>query len=572
MSNNTDVKNVKDVQIEEKKDVDEQNRIAYIKSIISKIPFDPGIYMMRDIDNNIIYVGKAISLRKRVRQYFQKNKKSQRIQKMTTLVHNITYIVTKNEVEALVLECNYIKQNKPKFNVMLKDDKTYPYIKITINDKYPMIYITRKKYEDKALYFGPYTNVKAVRDVLDMIKQIFPIKRCKYNLEKTKDIRPCLYYYIGRCLAPCANDVNLESYRQMIKQVVLFLQGNNKKIIDLIKVEIDQCIKTLDFEKAGLLKQRLDEINKISEKQNVANLNENSTDIFGYILYKSTLHIQVFKIRDYKVVLHDNIEVNDVVKNEVDETLSQIISQYYINNEDVPKKIYVKMEDEAKLSVLSEYISNIKKSKVEAIIPKRGEKLDLIEMVENNIKINIEESKNNVIEDLKNMLNISNELNSIECYDIANLRNDYIVGCMIRFEDGKLNKSMYRKFKIKSTLTQNDPLCIYEILSRRLKHSNDWLLPDLILVDGGITQLNAATKALSEANEKLPIFGMVKNDNHKTRGIIDTKGKLIDLSKDPENQKNKRILKFLTFLQDEVHRFTINYHRNLRDKIKDPRN
>ena len=212
--------NNEDVIIEEK-------RIAHIKNIISRIPFDSGIYMMRDINDNVIYVGKAISLRKRVRQYFQKNKKSQRIEKMTKLVHNITYIVTKNEVEALVLEFNYIKQIIPKFNVMLKDDKTYPYIKITMNDKYPRIYITRKKYDDKALYFGPYTNVRAVRDILDMIKQIFPIKRCKYNLEKRKDIRPCLYYYIGRCLAPCANDINLESYRQMIKQVILFLQGKN---------------------------------------------------------------------------------------------------------------------------------------------------------------------------------------------------------------------------------------------------------------------------------------------------------------------------------------------------------
>ena len=545
----------------------EEKRISHIKDLISRIPFDPGIYMMRDINDNIIYVGKAISLRKRVRQYFQKNAKSQRIEKMTTLVYNITYIVTRNEVEALVLECNYIKQISPKFNVMLKDDKTYPYIKITMNDKYPRIYITRKKYDDKAMYFGPYTNVRAVRDVLDMIKQIFPIKRCKYNLEKRKDIRPCLYYYIGRCLAPCANDINLDAYRQMIKQVILFLQGNNKKIQELIKQDIDKCIENLDFEKAAILKKRLEEIDKISEKQNVANLNENSTDIFGYILYKSTLYIQVFKIRDYKVVLHDNIEINDVIKSEIDDTLTQIITQYYAENKDIPKKVYVKLDNESGLITMSEYITNIKNNKVEVLMPKRGEKLQLIEMVENNIKINIEESKNNVIEDLKDMLEISNELNSIECYDISNLRNEYIVGCMIRFEDGKLNKSMYRKFKIKSTIEQNDPLCIYEVLTRRLKHSQEWLLPDLILIDGGKTQLAAAKRALDENNETIPIFGMVKNNNHRTRGIIDLNGKLIDLSIDPNNQLNKRILKFLTFLQDEVHRFTISYHRSLRDKV-----
>ena len=284
-------------------------------------------------------------------------------------------------------------------------------------------------------------------------------------------------------------------------------------------------------------------------------------------MYKSTLYIQVFKIRDYKVVLHDNIEINDVIISEIDDTLTQIITQYYVENKDIPKKIYVKLEDISSLESVSQYITNIKQSKVEVLMPKRGEKLQLIEMVENNIKINIEESKNNVIEDLKDMLDISNELNSIECYDISNLKNEYIVGCMIRFEDGKLNKSMYRKFKIKSTIEQNDPLCIYEVLSRRLNHSQEWLLPDLLLIDGGKTQLAAAKRALDENNENIPIFGMVKNDNHRTRGIIDLNGKLIDLNKDPTNQLNKRVLKFLTFLQDEVHRFTISYHRSLRDKV-----
>lgn len=547
--------------------MNEEERINHIKQIISKIPFNPGIYMMRDKDDNIIYVGKAISLKKRVRQYFQKNKKSQRIEKMTTLVHNITYIVTKNEVEALVLECNYIKQNRPKFNVMLKDDKTYPYIKITINDKYPTIFITRRKINDKALYFGPYTNVKAVREVLDMIKQIFPLKRCKYNLDKRKDIRPCLYYHIGRCLAPCNNDVSLEAYKDMIKQVVLFLEGNTKKIEEILNEDINKCIENLDFEKAQTLKQRIDDIKKISEKQNVANLNETSTDIFGYLIYKNTLNIQVFKIRDYKVVLHDNIQINDIAKNETDEVISQIVSQYYVGNKDIPKKIYIKLNDEDNLKVIEEYISNIKGIKVEVITPKRGEKLQLIEMVENNIKINIEESKNNVIEDLRQLLNIDSELNSIECYDISNLKNEYIVGCMIRFEDGKLNKSMYRKFRIRSTLEQNDPMCMYEVLSRRLKHSQDWLLPDLILIDGGKTQLSAVKKAMIEANENVKIYGMVKNDKHRTRGFIDINGHEINLEQDKNDPKKQRVLKFLTFLQDEIHRFTISYHRSLRDKI-----
>lgn len=547
--------------------MDEEERLGKIKGIIAKIPFEPGIYMMRDENDKIIYVGKAISLRKRVRQYFQKNNKSQRIEKMVTLVHNITYIVTKNEVEALVLECNYIKQNSPKFNVMLKDDKTYPYIKVTINEKYPTIYITRTRKEDKALYFGPYTNVKAVRDVLATIKQIFPLKRCKYNLEKRK-IQPCLYYHIGRCLGPCANDISLQSYKEMIDQVVLFLQGKTKQIENILKEEIEKCIETLDFEKAQSLKLRLEDIEKINTKQNVANLNENSTDVFGYVYTKETLHVQVFKIREYKVVLHDNLEINDVEKQEIDEVLSQIISQYYTNNNDIPKKIYVKVDDEKLLGIIEEFLTNLNGSKVEAITPKRGEKLKLIDMVENNIRINIEESKNNIIEELRELLNIQEELNSIECYDISNLKNDYIVGCMIRFEDGKLNKKMYRKFKIKSTLEQNDPMCMYEILSRRLKHTEDWILPDVILIDGGKTQLSAVKKAVDESGENVNVFGMIKNDKHRTRGLIDFDGNEIDLSESIEHPENKRILKFITFLQDEIHRFTISYHRSLRDKIR----
>ncbi|MCX8074253.1 MAG: excinuclease ABC subunit UvrC [Clostridia bacterium] len=539
----------------------EEERLKKIKDIITKIPFEPGIYMMRDVEDKIIYVGKAISLRKRVRQYFQKNSKSQRIKKMVSLVHNITYIVTKNEVEALVLECNYIKQNNPKFNVMLKDDKTYPYIKITVNEKYPIIYITRSKKDDKAIYFGPYTNVKSMRDVLSVIKQIFPIKRCKYNLEKRK-VEPCLYYHIGRCLAPCANDIKRDEYRKMIDQVILFLQGKTRQIEDIIKSQIDECIEKLDFEKAQMLKQRLVDINNISEKQNVANLNESSTDIFGYVYSKEALHVQVFKIRDYKIVLHDNIEVNDVDKSEIQDILLQILTQYYLNNEDVPKKIYIKLDGEQAIKTIEEFFIEYKNTKTQVLIPKRGEKLKLIEMVENNIRINIEENKNNVMQDLSELLNIP-DLNSIECYDISNLRNSYIVGCMIRFEDGKLNKKMYRKFKIKSTLEQNDPMCIYEILSRRLKHTQDWPLPDLILIDGGKTQVIAAKKALKEIDEGVNVYGMVKNDKHRTKGLLDSNLNEIEFS-----DSNKKIIKFITFLQDEIHRFTINYHRSLRDKIK----
>ena len=532
----------------------------YVKDIVAKIPFEPGIYMMKDEKGEIIYVGKAISLRKRVRQYFQKNNKTKRIENMASLVRDIDYIVVNNEVEALNLECNYIKKLSPKFNVLLKDDKTYPYIKVTIKDKYPLIYVTRRRLEDKALYFGPYTNVGAMRDALHTIKEIFPVKRCKYNLDKTVVKNACLYYHIGRCLGPCINEVSLNAYRDMINQVVLFLEGKTSDVKRMIEKQIDECILKLEFEKAATLKQRLDNIEKFSQKQNVSNLNETSTDIWGYVFYEDTLYVQIFKIRDYKIVLHDNVKINDISEEEIDESLVQIVSNYYVDNNDMPKKVYIKLSDEQ--IVLINQLFEKREIKLQVICPKRGEKAKLVKMVENNIHINIEDNKNNVVEDLASLLGFKEGIDSIECYDISNLRNDYIVGCMIRFENGKLNKSMYRKFKIRSTMTQDDPQCMYEVLTRRLKHAQDWPLPDVILIDGAMNQLNAVKKAMDETGERTNIYGMVKNDKHRTRGLIDEDGNEFDLS------DKKKILNFLTFLQDEVHRFVITYHRQLRDRVK----
>lgn len=532
----------------------------YVKDIVPKIPYEPGIYMMKDEKGEIIYVGKAISLRKRVRQYFQKGNKTARIEKMASLVRNIDYIVVNNEVEALNLECNYIKRLSPKFNVMLKDDKTYPYIKVTIKDKYPLIYVTRRRIEDKALYFGPYTNVGAMRDALHTIKEIFPVKRCKYNLDKTQVKNACLYYHIGRCLGPCINDVSLQAYRDMINQVVLFLEGKTDDVKKSIEEEIEKCIEKLEFERAAQLKQRLDNINKFSQKQNVSNLNEISTDIWGYVYQEGTLYIQIFKIRDYKIVLHDNVKLTDISEEEIDESLVQIVSNYYTDNRDMPKKVYIKLEDEN-----IELINNLfttREIKLSVIRPKRGEKFNLIKMVENNISINIEDKKNNVIEELSTLMGFREGIDSIECYDISNTRNDYIVGCMIRFDNGHLNKSMYRKFKIRSTDTQDDFKCMYEVIQRRLNHAKDWPLPDVILLDGGKGQMSAVMKAMSEAQETTNVFGMVKNDHHRTRGLIDNEGNEIDL------EGHKKVLNFLTFLQDEVHRFAITYHRQLRDTVK----
>ena len=531
----------------------------YVKKLVANIPFNPGVYQMKDENGKVIYVGKAISLRKRVRQYFQKNNKSKRIENMVKEIRDIEYIVTQNEAEALVLECNYIKEKNPKFNVMLKDDKTYPYLKVTIKDKYPTIFITRRKINDGNLYFGPYTDVSALKETFSLIKEIFPIKRCRKNFDK-KASSPCLYYHIGRCMGICSKSVKQEDYNKMIEQIVCFLQGKQKDLINNISQELNRCIENLEFEKAAKLKSRLDSINKVYEKQNVSNLNENNSDIIGYYYLNKTLYVQIFKIRDYKIVLNDNFIIEDILKEEIEENLISLLSRYYLKLEKLPKKVYLKVSDEN--SILLDEFFKIENLKVECIVPKRGEKLNLINMVENNIKINIESKNQNLALELSELLNVE-QIESIECFDISNLRNDYIVGCLIRYENGKLEKSKYRKYKIKSTLTQDDPKCMAEILARRVKRKDEWPLPDMFLIDGGKTQLGAVKEVLENYQVPVLTYGMVKNDKHRTRALMDFDYNEINI------EKNKKVINFITFLQDEIHRYTIAYHRSLRDKIKE---
>jgi len=541
------------------------------KEIVEKIPFDPGIYIMKDENNNIIYVGKAKSLRKRVRQYFNKTNKTVRIENMVSKVRNIEYIVTSNELEALVLECNYIKEFMPKYNVMLKDDKTYPYIKITVKDKYPAIYITRNKIEDGSKYLGPYTDVNALREIFVTLKEIFPLKRCKYNFNKktNKNIGPCLYYHIGRCLGPCINDIVLEDYRSMINQVVLFLEGKTDIVKDYIRANIDKCIEKLEFEKAKILSERLDKITKVTEKQKVSNLNELSTDIWGYFVVKSKLYIQIFKIRNSKLLKHDNLYIEEMEKEKLDSVLLDIVSQYYTKNKiDMPKKVYLKLKNEEKyeerLVVINDYLTSLKTTKVELVIPKKGDKLKLIQMIENNIKINLKDKDKNPLDELKELLNINYDLNYVECYDISNLKDSFIVGAGIAYEDGNFNKSKYRKYKIKSTETQNDLQSMAEVISRRLNHIDKLSLPDIFLIDGGVNQVRVVKDVLQKAKIDVPVIGMIKDDKHRTRGIIDLNENEIDLREDKEH---KGLFALITQLQDEVHRFVITYHRSLRDRI-----
>ena len=533
-----------------------------IEGELKKLPAKPGVYIMHDKDGNIIYVGKAVSLKNRVRQYFRKNNKTARIQKMVSLISYFEYIVVDNEAEALILECNLIKKNKPKFNVLLKDDKTYPYIKITVNEEYPTIYTTRKILNDGAKYFGPYANPGSAKEMVDFIKQKFKIRQCR-NFKSNK--RVCLNYHIGRCLGPCVNNVSKEEYIKQINEIIDFLDGKAVNIIKKLKVEIEDAAKKQEYEKAAYLRDKMIAIENISQKQKVSNINENAIDVIGIAKNTLTACIEVFFVRQSKMIGRENYFFDDLIDLEEKEILSGFVKQYYLNNENIPSKIMISEEIEDK-TVLEEILTKQSGRKVEIRHPQKGEKLRFVEMAKNNAKVSLENKvsdRYNILNELKELLNLEKLPRKIECYDISNLSGTNIVAGMCVLKDGIINKSLSRIFKIKNVLGQDDPACMKEVISRRLKHSIDNMdggfgkLPDVIFVDGGITQLRAAKEAVEEYSLDIPIYGMVKNDKHTTRALIDEKRKELELSEELKN--------LITKFQDTVHDTAIEYHRKLRD-------
>lgn len=533
-----------------------------IEEELKKLPAKPGVYIMHDKDDNIIYVGKAVSLRNRVRQYFRKNNKTVRIEKMVSLIDHFEYIVVDNEAEALILECNLIKKNKPKFNVLLKDDKTYPYIKITLNEEYPSVYITRKILNDGAKYFGPYANSGSAKELVDFIKQKFKIRQCR-NFKSNK--RVCLNYHIGRCLGPCVNNVSKDEYRKQIDEIIDFLDGKWINVIKKLKAEIEEAAKNQEYEKAAYLRDKMIAIENISQKQKVSNINENAIDVIGIAKNDFTACIEVFFVRQSKMIGRENYFWNDVADLEEKEILSSFVKQYYLNNENIPSKIMISEQIEDK-EVLEEILTKQSGRKVEIKHPQKGEKLRFVEMAKNNAKVSLENKVNdkyNILNELKELLSLDKLPRKIECYDISNLSGTNMVAGMCVLKDGIINKKLSRRFKIKDVLGQDDPACMKEAISRRLKHSMDnqnggfGKLPDVIFVDGGITQLRAAKEAVKEYNLEIPIFGMVKNDKHRTRALMDEDRAELQLSEE--------LMNLITKFQDTVHDTAIEYHRKLRD-------
>ena len=534
-----------------------------IEAELKKLPDKPGVYIMKNKQDEVIYVGKAVVLKNRVRQYFRKNNKTARIEKMVSLIDHFEYIVVGSEDEALILECNLIKENRPKFNVLLKDDKTYPYICVDIKSDYPNVFMTRKLLNNGAKYFGPYPSVSAAREMINFIKEKFKIRQCK-NF-KNKD-RACLNYHIKKCLAPCMNYVSKEEYKKQIDQIIMLLDGKTEIIIKQMNEEMVKFSENMEFEKAAEIRDRIQAIERISEKQKVSNISENNIDVIGMYKNEVSVCIEIFFVRGSKMVGREHYFFDELKDMEENEIISGFIKQFYQTSLELPNKIMIRSELEDK-EAIEKYLSNKAGRKVEIRNTKKGEKLRFVEMAEMNSKITLEnkvKDKTEILLELKEKLNLDKIPEKIESFDISNISGNYIVAGMCVAINGQVKRNLSRRFQIKNVYGQDDPKCMEEVVTRRLKHSIEnpkggfGLLPDLILADGGITQIRAINNAIRSYDIKIPVFGMVKNDKHQTRALINEERKEIEIS--------ENLFNFITNFQNEVHNTAIEYHRKVRDK------
>lgn len=534
-----------------------------IEEELKKLPGKPGVYVMRDKNDTIIYVGKAVSLKNRVRQYFRKTNKTERIKKMVSLIDHFEYIVVDNEAEALILECNLIKKNRPKFNVLLKDDKTYPYIKIDVKSDFPGVFITRRLTNDGAKYFGPYANPGSAKEMIDFIKQRYKIRQCRTLKPRT---RPCLNYHIGRCLAPCMGYVTKEEYKEQINEIIDLLDGKTDKIIKELTEQMQIASQKMDYEKAANLRDRIQAIERISTKQKVSNISENNIDVIGIAKSELQVCVEIFFVRGSKMIGREHYFYPELKDMDNKEILSGFVKQYYMDNPNIPNRIMMREEIEDKDAV-EQWLSTILGKKVEIKTPKKGEKLRFVEMAENNAKVtleNKEKDKSEILLEIKKVCKLDKLPRKIETYDISNISGEYMVAGMCVLKDGAIKKNLSRRFKIKTVYEQDDPKCMEEVITRRLKHSIEnpkggfGELPDAIFADGGITQIRATKRAIEKYNLNIPVFGMVKNDKHQTRALMDENRNELEIS--------QNLMNAITQFQDTVHDTAITYHRKLRDK------
>ena len=540
-----------------------------IQEHLKQLPAEPGVYLMKDKFDNIIYVGKAKVLKNRVRQYFQSSKNhSSKVKSMVKNIDKFEYIITDSELEALILECNLIKKYKTKYNVLLRDDKTYPYIKITTNEDFPRVLKVRKVIKDKAKYFGPYTNTTAVNDTLDIIKNTYPIRTCNVDIERAikTNMRPCLNLHIKRCIGPCTGNVTKEEYNKMIEEIILFLSGKEEKLIDILKEKMNKCAMDFNFEEAAIYRDKIKSLEDMMEKQKIdASTSDLNQDVIAMARAHDEACVQVFFVRNGKIVGREHFILEGVMDSTRESILGSFVKQFYMEQEYVPKEIII--EDEIEDSfILSEWLSSKKGQKVIIRVPQKGEKKSLIEMVRKNAieylakfsDMNKRKYEKSIgaLEELKQILNLDNIPNRIESFDISNIQGVDSIGSMVVFTNGKKDKKEYRRYKIKTVIGPNDYDSMAEIVERRLKYGD---FPDLMLLDGGKGQVSSVKKILDKYNVEIPLWGMYKDDKHRTKGLISQE-------KEIELDKTSNLYRFVASIQEEVHNYAISYHRSLRNK------
>lgn len=557
-----------------------------IQEELRKLPDQPGVYIMHDKTDAIIYIGKAVSLRKRVRQYFQPSH-DEGIKKKQMVEHiaRFEYIITDSELEALVLECNLIKEHTPKYNTMLRDDKTYPYIRVTIGEDFPRVLFSRQLKKDKSRYFGPYTSAGAVKDTIELINKIYQLRTC--NRKLPRDIgaeRACLNYHIHRCSAPCQGYVNKEEYGERVSQVLEFLNGNYTPVIKMLETKMVEASQAMEFEKAIEYRELLGSVKQIAQKQKITNTDGEDKDIIALASDDTDAVVQVFFIRSGKIIGRDHFHVRVGSEESTSDILVNFVKQFYSGTPYIPREIMLQepIED---IPVLEEWLSAKRGRRVYIRIPQKGMKEKLVELAAKNASLVLNQDKEKIkreegrtigaVKEIEELLGMHG-LNRMEAYDISNINGFETVGSMIVYEKGKPKRSDYRKFKLRTVTGPDDYASMYEVLTRRFKHGMQEIqelkdknlpqevgsftrFPDIIMMDGGRGQVNICLQVLEELGLSIPVCGMVKDDNHRTRGLYFHN---VEIPIDRHGEG----FKLITRIQDEAHRFAIEYHRSLRSK------
>ena len=557
-----------------------------IEEELKKLPGQPGVYIMHDAKDAIIYVGKAISLKNRVRQYFQSSRdKTAKIKQMVSKIARFEYIVTDSELEALVLECNLIKEHRPRYNTMLKDDKTYPYIKVTASEEYPRILFSRQMKKDKNKYFGPFTSAGAVKDTIELIRKIYRIRACSRKLPQDmgKD-RPCLYYHIHQCDAPCQGYISQADYQKSVKQAVGFLNGQYEPVMKYLEEKMRTASETMEFEKAIEYRDLLESVRKVAQKQKITSQSMEDRDIIAMAKDERDAVVQVFFVRDGKLIGREHFHMNLTGSESKAEILNSFVKQFYAGTPFVPHEIWVQEELED-AEVIASFLTARRGQKVRFVVPKMGEKERLVELAEKNAKMVLSQDKEKIKREELRTIGAMNQIGSwiglsgikrVEAYDISNISGFESVGSMIVYENGRPKRNDYRKFRIRTVQGPNDYASMREVLLRRVSHGLEETkklqaeggdlamgsftrFPDLLMMDGGRGQVNIALEVLRELQLEIPVCGMVKDDNHRTRGLYYQN---VEIPIDRHSEG----FQLITRIQDEAHRFAIEYHRSLRGK------